>query len=375
MLVTPGVGSSTAGITGGSLTASGGTGDLGNDLVVNQFNTTTPFSIGASITNSGTTSIGLTKAGPGTLVLIGSNSYSGPTTVGAGTLQGSVGAGSFGNTSGIAVSSGANLVFAENSVSPVTAKFPITGAGTLTKTGSGTLTSSGGVPSGGLNVVGGTFNLGGSLVTNAPMAVGTGGTLAMAPSPGLAVSIYRGDPGNNFNGYTGTGFPATGTQQLLFNTQAGVSTFTSGLAQVFSGNTAADGNTMLNFNGPNGANGQAFNGTNGPGNIGYTDANGGNDYTVVLTGYINLPAGTSNFTTRSDDGSMLFIDGQAVVNNNGYQGMTNRSGSIVEATAGASDRGRLLPGSRRCRLGGLLRPHRHECDCQRHRRGPGLQPV
>lgn len=44
-------------------------------------------------------------------------------------------------------------------------------------------------------------------------------------------------------------------------------------------------------------------------------------------------AGDYTFTTRSDDGSVLFIDGVKVVNNNNYQGMTNASGNIT-LTAG-----------------------------------------
>ncbi len=137
ILVTPGVGSSTAGITGGSLTASGGTGDPGNDLVVNQFNTTTPFSIGASITNSGTTSIGLTKAGPGTLVLIGSNSYSGPTTVGAGTLQ--FGDGTPGHDPSMPGNITDNATVAFNLNGSQAYGGAISGVGGLTKSGTGTL--------------------------------------------------------------------------------------------------------------------------------------------------------------------------------------------------------------------------------------------
>ena len=89
ILVTPNVGSGTLSISGGSLTASGGTAaNPGSDVVVNQFNTTTPFTISSSIVNSGSLSIGLTKAGPGTLILAGSNTYSGPTTINAGSLVG-----------------------------------------------------------------------------------------------------------------------------------------------------------------------------------------------------------------------------------------------------------------------------------------------
>jgi hypothetical protein len=39
-------------------------------------------------------------------------------------------------------------------------------------------------------------------------------------------------------------------------------------------------------------------------------------------------AGDYTFLTRSDDGSVLFIDGVKVVNNNNYQGMTDVSGTI-----------------------------------------------
>ena len=93
ILVTPKVSGGALAITDGTLTASGGAGNPGNDLVVLQGNTTTPFTIGASIANNGTTSIGLTKGGPGALVLTGQNTYSGPTTIAAGSLQGSLGRG------------------------------------------------------------------------------------------------------------------------------------------------------------------------------------------------------------------------------------------------------------------------------------------
>ena len=87
-----------------------------------------------------------------------------------------------------------------------------------------------------------------------------------------------------------------------------------------------------------------FTGTTiGAGGVNFPDAGqpfssigyyGADYYTVVLTGCINLPAGTSNFSTESDDGSMLWIDGQQVVSNNNYQGMTIRGGSITESAAG-----------------------------------------
>jgi autotransporter-associated beta strand protein len=51
-------------------------------------------------------------------------------------------------------------------------------------------------------------------------------------------------------------------------------------------------------------------------------------------GYINIPeTGTYTFYTSSDDGSMVFIDGQAIVNNWGGHGVQERTGSI-SLTAG-----------------------------------------
>ena len=142
------------------------------------------------------------------------------------------------------------------------------------------------------------------------------------------MTIYRGDP-NQFAGGTNN-----------FSSYAAVNAFVATLPVDFTGTTTANGNTGLNFN-VGGQGGQAFNGSNGPGNIGYTNGpnaangnNGGNDYTAILSGYVYLPAGTSTLATRSDDGSMLFIDGQTVVSNNNYQGPTTQSGPVTEATAG-----------------------------------------
>ena len=193
--------------------------------------------------------------------------------------------------------------------SPVVVNFSGSGAATL----SGTNTYSGGTTVTQGFLAAGALSLGTSTVTLA------GGTFQPTPSlsPGLLVNFYHPDAG-----------------QANSASLAALNAWLAGKAPVGTSNSAADGNLVLNFNGPNGNNGQAFNGTNGPGNIGYTDSQGGNNYTAVFTGYINLPAGVSNFTTRSDDGSMLFIDGNTVVNNNYYQGMTNRSGSTPSLTPG-----------------------------------------
>ncbi len=69
---------------------------------------------------------------------------------------------------------------------------------------------------------------------------------------------------------------------------------------------------------------QGFNGSSNPGN-----------YEVRMSGAINLATtGVYTFGTTSDDGSMLWIDGNPVVNNNFYQGFTRRTGTITITTPG-----------------------------------------
>jgi hypothetical protein len=59
-----------------------------------------------------------------------------------------------------------------------------------------------------------------------------------------------------------------------------------------------------------------------------------NNMAALWVGVIAVPeTATYRFTTRSDDGSVLFIDGQLIVDNNFPQPMTNRSGDIA-LTAG-----------------------------------------
>ncbi|MFZ4750923.1 MAG: M12 family metallo-peptidase [Phycisphaerales bacterium] len=51
---------------------------------------------------------------------------------------------------------------------------------------------------------------------------------------------------------------------------------------------------------------------------------------AVFEGYIEVPAtGLWTFSTESDDGSRMYIDGQLLVNNDGLHGMVDRSGQIA----------------------------------------------
>jgi fibronectin-binding autotransporter adhesin len=83
LLASPTVGANAVTITGGTIM-----GPANSDFVVNQYNTSSSLTINSSLVNSSTASTtGLTKAGPGTLVLTASNYLSGPVAVVGGVLS------------------------------------------------------------------------------------------------------------------------------------------------------------------------------------------------------------------------------------------------------------------------------------------------
>ncbi len=134
----------------------------------------------------------LTKAGPGTLVLSGNNTYSGSTTISSGTLQlgngGTTGSLPAGNT----IVDNGTLAFSRgNNVAQGTdfSSAAITGSGSLAQLGGGTLTlSSSNTFSGGTFVAQGTLLLTGSLNPAGGLAVG-GGSFIYAHAPAAAQAV------------------------------------------------------------------------------------------------------------------------------------------------------------------------------------------
>ena len=108
---------------------------LNNAAVLGIDTTQGSFAYGGSISQA----LSLTKLGANTLILTGSNTYSGVTTVSSGTLQvGNGGSGaSIGGSSGVILANNSALVFNHAGSSSVAGA--ITGNGSLTKTGPGTL--------------------------------------------------------------------------------------------------------------------------------------------------------------------------------------------------------------------------------------------
>ncbi len=145
------------------------------------------------VSGSGT----LVQASPGTLVLTASNSYTGGTTISAGTLQLNPG-GWFGPGN---LADNGRLVL--NTTGTTTVGATISGTGSLLLTGAGTVVFTGANPfSGGTALNAGTVlvnNLTGSGLGTGPVSVGSGGTLGGGGTIGGPVTINNGGilaPGN-----------------------------------------------------------------------------------------------------------------------------------------------------------------------------------
>jgi fibronectin-binding autotransporter adhesin len=83
ILETPNAGDILPSIFGGTITS----GNTENDLIVSDYEPLGQLTINSPIVDNGATSIGLTKSGPGRLLLGNSNTYTGPTTIDGGRLS------------------------------------------------------------------------------------------------------------------------------------------------------------------------------------------------------------------------------------------------------------------------------------------------
>jgi autotransporter-associated beta strand protein len=170
---------------------------------------------------------GFEKLGAGTLTLSGVSSYSGTTTITAGTLR-IEGAGAL---SGGGITNNAALVFARNDT--VTLANAISGTGTLAQAGSGTLILTGANTHTGLT----TINAGGTL------QIGNGGTSGQISGGAVvnngALVVNRGDAVTLANAISGSGTL----------TQAGAGTLTLTGANSYSGLTTVNAGTTLRVEG------------------------------------------------------------------------------------------------------------------------------
>jgi autotransporter-associated beta strand protein len=256
-----------------------------------------------------------TKTGSSTLAITTPN-YASQTLINGGTLQLGNGTSALMTLPTGAISNQAALVIA-NPSNTLSYAGAITGTGSLTVTGAGTLNLSGqNTYTGATNINGGTVNASTptSLGQNSAVTVATGANLNFptATYAGLIGTYYNSAPNN----------PPTAS----FNTLAALNAYIATLPII----TTDRSNTPTSTNG----NGTVFDyGNNGAGFPAPILANP-NQFVTVWTGSFNAAtAGSYTFATGSDDGSMIYIDGAVVVNNNFYQGVTERSGAVT-LTAG-----------------------------------------
>jgi len=254
--------------SGGTLTSSNISFGSGSGTL--NFNQSNAAAIGANISGSGS----VNQLGTGTTILTGNNtSFSGLTTISAGTLQ--IGDGV---TSGTSVGSGnfsnnASLVLNPLSSANYTVSGQISGSGSVTMSGAGTATLTGSnTYAGGTLVNEGTLlvnNTSGSGVGSGNLTVETGTTLGGNGTIGGAATINSGGtltPGLNglgaltfTNGLT-LSAGATSSVSLTspsayssINIKGGVLSYNGDLIINFSTNAAVAGNTFTLFNMTNGA--------------------------------------------------------------------------------------------------------------------------
>lgn len=211
ILVPEGKGALTIGTAPNSgILLAGGVADEVGEIVVttNSANTVT---INAVIANNGVGEISLSKSGTGTLVLAGTNTYTGATVINGGTLE-IGGAGSLGNTYGGTITTHGTLLYSTSASS--TLEGVISGTGSVTKSGPSTLTLTGdNTYSGGTTLTAGTLHV------DSPTALGTGALTitggALDNTTGADLTVTH----NNAQNWNGD-FTFIGTQNLNLGTGA-----------------------------------------------------------------------------------------------------------------------------------------------------------
>ncbi|MCC6125748.1 MAG: autotransporter-associated beta strand repeat-containing protein [Pirellulales bacterium] len=275
---------------------------------------------------------GLTKLGGGVLVLDDVNTYTGPTTISAGTLAL---IGTVASSSGITVAGGANLEFPVmgNSIPALTMNngsklsFSLTTPGTLL-TVAGALSDTG-TETIALNPVGGlTFDTSGPYVINADSVTAAGLTAA-----------------SNVRAYNAVASVVGNTVQILLSSSGNSAkslTYVAGAPEVWDINTTAhwtDGSNPEKF-----FQGDSVTFAAGMGNINIPvdgvvmpaaiTANPGAGETYTLSGGGSISYATGGLT-KNGDGTLVLDTGGAMTNGNDFIGQVNVTAGILKIGSNA----------------------------------------
>ena len=320
-----------------SLGNGGTTGSVAGNIVDNTalvFNRSNALTYAGLISGAGT----VTKSGAGALTLTGDNTYTGATTIGAGTL--SIGSGgTTGSVTGNIVDDAA-LVF--NRSNALTYAGLISGTGTVTKNGAGTLTLTGD------NTYAGTTTISAGI-----LSLGNGGTTGSVTGNIVdnAALVFNRSSALTYAGLiSGAGTvtkSGTGTLTLTgANTYTGTTTISAGMLSIGNGGTTGSvaGNIVddaaLVFNRSNALTYTGLisgTGTLTKAGAGTLTLTGDNTYTgatTISSGMLSLGNGG---TTGSVAGNI--VDNAALVFNRSnaltYAGLISGAGTVTKNGAGA----------------------------------------
>ena len=319
-----------------SLGNGGTTGSVAGNIVDNAalvFNRSNALTYAGLISGTGT----VTKSGAGTLTLTGDNTYTGATTIGAGTLS----LGSGGTTGSVAGNIVDNAALVFNRSNALTYAGSISGTGTVTKNGTGTLTLTGdNTYTGTTTISAGTLSLGNG---------GTTGSVAGNIVDNAALVFNRSDALTYAGMISGTGTvtkSGTGTLTLTgANTYTGTTTISAGTLSIGNGGTTGSvagnivDNAALVFNRSDALTYAGLisgTGTLTQAGTGTLTLTGDNTYTGATT----ISAGTLSLGNGGTTGSVAgdIVDNAALVFNRSnaltYAGLISGTGTVTKSGAG-----------------------------------------